>query len=391
MNARRVLVPIVLLVAALSVRGADAPKTPAEAPQVLAAVQLFSSESFAERQQASTAVQQALAAQMQALLRVDDPEAKARMDSLLEFNEGLAHWARDTQALPRDQQEAQWKWCLKPEVCPILARVYARRHEIRAAAVRELDKIPDPEASLLLARLIKDESRAVSLAAMEVVWDRPTTPAIVEALWDRAIEWNSAQLRGEWPGLPNVFFRGRNMGADPADRYRAEIPFQDREIATEVLIQLKSPEVTAKLAALLDRMVKDPNNPIYQPASPPIKNAYRIIAATKPRTVVPTLMKLVAAKPVPSQFGNPRMFWTNRTETLALIVQVLGLDLSEYRLTKTVEMGGAWVFPTEQDETTALATLQTWWKDHGDKYLAGAAEVPPSASAPATTPAKTAP
>ncbi len=220
-----VVIVVASVLAALTVHAAPPAEStqpaPTLSPQMDAALRQLTGGSYVERQKAMTAIQQALADQMRQMLAVDDPEARARVGGLLEFDDALVKWAMDSLKLPAGERASQLNWGLKADIFPIIAKVYSSNTQTRVAGVKELGKIPGPEASSVLGRLIVDDQREVYLAAMEAVWDRPATPAVIE----RAVE----PCRGGGAGLP-----GRG-GRDSPDGVAVSGATVERGICGELL------------------------------------------------------------------------------------------------------------------------------------------------------------
>ena len=211
----------------------------------------LSAEDYQTREQAQKQIQLALGQQLASLLGNHDIEAEARTAALLEFNDGVTRWAIDALQLPPEQRQAQIKWGLNPEVLPIVARIYSPTLNNRIEGIKQLPKYDDADVSFLLARLLSDSDRAVYLGAMEAVWDRKPTDAIVDALWYRAVE-NGFALPNSQPvgrGGNMVFFRGRPIG----DNIAASRRLQDDKIAVEVLINLKAPQMRDRLKTFFEK------------------------------------------------------------------------------------------------------------------------------------------
>ena len=390
-------VAVASMLAALTVRAAspaDATE-PASAltPRMEAALRQLGSGSYAERQHAVAAIQQSMADQMRQMLAVDDPEARARLGGLLEFDDALVKWAMEALKLPVDERASQLAWGLKPDNFPIIAKIYSTNTQARAAGARELGKIPGPEASSLLARLIVDDQREVYLAAMEAVWDRPATPAVVDALWNRAVE--AVQAYRDVGGVipqTGLQFRGQPLSAIFAGNYFSLSRIQDNGLATDVLIQLNGPLVGRKVTDFLEQVEKgqggappDPQSTSYQQ---PLANVCRIVEAGKYREAVPLLVKLATTKTVKSvsiTVNRTPLYYSNRTGALAVALKLLKEDPADYKIQRVSGLA-VWVTGSATEEDEAVGKLEELWNKHKNEYVGAVATQPDAQPAAGSRP-----
>jgi hypothetical protein len=365
--------------AGLSVGVASAAESAALSPQMEAALRQFSSASYEDRAKAVKAAEQALADQVRQIMAVNDPEAEARVSALLEFNDALLKWAGESMKLPPEERAKQYAWGLKADVFPVVAKVYSTNVETRVAGIKELGKIEGAEASSILARQIAAEQREVYLAAMEAVWDRPATPDVVDALWNRAVEDVLAYRDvGAMLPPPKVTFRGQPLGAVFAGNYFNMTRIQDNALAADVLIQLKGPLVSKKVAAFLERVEKVPSNEPERtapvPYMAPLRNVYRIVEASQYKETLPALIRLATAKSEHSgtmTVDKVQAVYSNRTGALAVALILLKQNPVDYKLLYAPQ-GTMWVTAAAADEDEAIVKLQAFWEKHKSEYVEAA-------------------
>ena len=357
-----------------SARPTEAAETSAAlSPVMREALPGLSAEDYQTREQAQKQIQLALSQQLASLLANHDIEVETRTAALLEFNDGVTRWAIDTLKLPPEQRQAQIKWGLNPEVLPIVARIYSPTLNNRIEGIKQLPKYDDADVSFLLARLLNDSDRAVYLGAMEAVWDRKPTDAIVDALWYRAVE-NGFALPNSQPvghGGNMVFFRGRPIG----DNIAASRRLQDDQIAVEVLIKLKAAQMRDRLKTFFEKadqeFAGDNVSNLYLAVNAPMANAYRLAEAYKPKEIVPVLYRLAIGRgtnKVQSQLHDVRYYWTIHTAPLAALVTITEQNPEDYKLQKLEIVHGLWSVPTEADEAAAVEKIKNWWQKNAHTY-----------------------
>jgi hypothetical protein len=383
----------------------EKPAAQALSPAVQAAITDLSSEDFKTREGALKRLQVAMGEQMRALVRSDDPEVQSRLISLLQFNDGLTRWMIDIYKLPAEERTAQLNFGLQPDMIPVLALAFSADPDKRVEGVKALAKIDKPEATALLAKMLSDPDRLVYIAAMEAVWDKKPTNEIVDALWDRAVEAGMTAYRGGGVAavVQNVKFRGKVIpGHNFIDNSYIRRQ-QDAGIACDVLVNLKAPQVAAKLKTFLGGYEKamDGTNPnvsfwMYTGNSEPMRNVFRLIEAYKSKDVIGTLYR-IATGPVrqrqQGQMNNEKYFMSNRTMALGTVLGLTGQNLEDYKVKRLANLGNMWTSPTEADEEAAVKKLKEWWAVNGEKAGEGktATVKEAAASQPATQKAEEAP
>ncbi len=215
-----------------------------------AALRQLSDASYEGREKAMAAVKQALAEQMQQMLGRATRRSRRVWPTCLSLTTRWCAGPSNALTLSAADRAAQLKWGVSPEVYPLIARIYSTDPVARMAGIKELGKLRGDEASCLLGHLLADDHREVYLAAMEAVWDRAPTPAMIDALWSRAVEASVAQYR--YPvaraNVP-VQFHGKTVGTVYYGNMYSRMA--DNDIATDVLIHFKSPLVGRKIKDFL--------------------------------------------------------------------------------------------------------------------------------------------
>ena len=355
---------------------------PSLPPAIEAALHQLSSDEFSAREKALRDLETLLGQQTAALLSPADPESKARVASLLEFNEALSAWVLQTLKLPEEQRHRMLEFGLRPEVLPVVSRLGLPVPGVRVVVVRELGAISDAMVDEVLAPLLDDVDRGVYVAAMEVAWDRPATDGIVDRLWDRAVEAGFSIYAPQPNQQPDVMFRGEVLGPTFYDNV-AYKRMQDSIVATDVLILLNPPLLTGKLKTFMERVVKAYQSPnprdariwMFGPNSLPMKNVYAMLRAYRSRESLPALYRLATSplvQPFNGQMNNLRYFWSNRTYPLALLLELTDQQAADYKLSRLARPQGTWAFANQGEEEAAIKKLQTWWENNPQAYPAEA-------------------
>jgi hypothetical protein len=257
---------------------------------------------------------------------------------------------------------------------------------VRLEAVKTLRKNTDPRVMDLLAKALEDLEQPVYVAAMEAVYDRPPTPAVTEALWNRAVAVQLANYRGQPQAEPpRVTFRGKPVAAIYNGDNTAFQRSQDNALAAEVLAHIKPPQLIPKLQSLLDEVERvytqktadgQDNQDLwmYMPSQEAMRNASRLMAACPAPELMPALYRIAtgpALQRSPGQINRQTYYWSNRTWAIALVVQNSGQATEDWDLRTMPQLNGMWVMPTELDENAAVVKLRAWWSREHAKYDGG--------------------
>lgn len=352
---------------------------PTLSPAVAAAITQLSADDYTQREKAVAQLQLALGQETRALLEVNDPEAQARIAEMLTYEQGLCSWAQDVLKLPKDKQKEALDFGLKPAVLPHVAGLYAKDVTRRVDAVKALSKLPDPAITDLLAKALDDPEQRVYVAAMEGVWDRPPTDAVVDSLWNRAIMAQFATMRPQVVNRPpeSLTFRGKSIQVIDNGDNSLYLRTQDNQLAADVLAHINAPQIGKRLQSLFEEVEaayakKNPNGDqdvwMYMPTQESMKNASRLAEASKPKDAVPVLYRIAtgpALQKSSGQISRQSFYWSNRTWALALTLKITGQSTDDWNLRIITSLSGMWTQPSEADEKAALVKLRQWWtKDH---------------------------
>ena len=403
-------------------------------PEMIDALKALSAEDYKTRQEALTKLQQMmgkhfqqmvlvqelmlkvqanLADQLKQMTLTPETDGQSKVASLMEFNNALSHWAIDVMALPDGKRQAMLNWGLTADHLPLIAKAYNRKEGVRASVAKDLGKIDGDEASWILCQLLNDSDREVSLLTLDALWDRSSTPDIVDALWNRATGAATAQFRQRQPRVRMINVRGRMIQVYDQD-YNYNSRIQDADVAVDLLVKYKSPVIVEKLDALFTEMnttlANNPQDYRWRILSPNYgeggKAMSRLVETYKPKTVVPFLMKAVQN---PSQDGydttvgnNEKARYSTRIDAAAVLLRVVGQDPEDYEIRKFANYGDRWMIKGGvAEENEMVKKIQTWWranaKDYGvdlppEKKVEGAENVPTTretvfTAAPTTAPA----
>ena len=368
-------------------------------PDALTALQQLSADDFTTRQEALAKlqatmahhlqqnllvqevmlrIQQNLADQLQEMTGIPDLQAQAHVASLMEFDNALSRWALDALTLAEPQRKAMLAWGLAPENFPLIARAYSRKTETRAAAAKDLAKLNNDNAIHILGQLLDDHDREVSLTAMDALWDKTPTPAIIDALWDRSVAMAMQQFRPRPVNTKNINVHGRIVQVQDYDYNYYNIRMQDADVAVDVLNHMKSPLVATKLNELFTDFlnIKDANDYRWHLLSPNYGQGglalSRLIDAYKPKTAVVFLVKSLRSNNndgYNNQMNNIQYRLSSRIDSAALLLKITGQDPDDFKLKKTPNFGDRWVLEgTEKEEEAMIKKVEAWWKIHGNEY-----------------------
>jgi len=381
------------------VEGAAEPIT----PEMLETLRQLSNEDYKTRQEAVAKLQQAiakhfqqmvyvqdlmlkiqtnLAEQLKQLTLVPDNEGAARTASLMEFNHALSRWAIDVMQLPEKERTAMLDWGIKQENIQIVARAYHRKNEVRIEATKELAKVTGAnatQADWLLAQLLNDGDREVSLMAMDAIWDRPANAMIIDTLWTKATAgvMNQIRPRNQQPKVVTV--RGRTIQIYEQD-YRAQARAQDADVAVDLLIKQKNDEVNKRLGAMFTELMASAGNPndyrwtVFSPNYGDGGRAMsRLIEAYKPREAAGFFMKVMGSASTDgydTTIGNNEKYrQSTRCDAAGVFMKIVNLDPDEFGLRKVANYGDRWMVKGGQpEENEMVKKLQEWWKKNAKEY-----------------------
>jgi hypothetical protein len=358
-------------------------KSPADAILNLAALLSKNARNVAYLQQLTAIAQGQLAAQVRALATQEDPEAMARAVRVLEFVDGMSRFLADSLAAGEDAKIAAW--ALEPEHAMAVAAAYDREAGKRAWAAHELAKFPGEQADALLARLIEDAQREVSLSAMDACWDRAASQVVVDALWNKVIVYGlramganlelvgTAKKRDEpLHGPRQLEFRGRVL--QDYDYYmRMSLRVQDGDVATDLLVHFKSELVRKRVAGLFEELGRSAGNvqlvryvlsTRYGTVS---RYAMQLMQAYKPPNAIPALLGLMDSAPVDGNeqtINGQACYFSMRADLIGFIVELADLDRETYHVARMQNWGASWaIMGGAKEEAEAVKRLKDWWKN----------------------------
>ena len=351
-------------------------------PAIQSAIRELSAEDFGTRRKALTKLESALADQAFGIAAVDDPEGSGQLIQALEFNEGLTRWLIEWEKFPQEQRNAELAVVSRPELLPILVKIFGTDPAQRADAVKDIDKSNVVGIEAFLAHLVHHGDRGVALAAMAALWDRKPTTAVADALWYRAVP---ASLEAEnWHEIYKedaYSFRGRPIAGTVAGRGHE---IMDGDVAAEVLIHLHEvdPATTAFLAEKIRSLLNDAAAAAgrYQTTAAPndqwftrdaMTNIYRLAEAYKPEKIseflhVIATSSAAAAPPRTIGMGNDPTGWSKvstRLSAAASLLIVNGEDPQKLGL-HLVQGWNLWGIPAGAKESDVVDALEKWWPQH---------------------------
>jgi hypothetical protein len=364
--------------------------SPSDAILNLAALLSRNARNVAYLQQLTMLTQRHLAAQLQMLAKENDPEATARAVRVLAFTDAMSRFIADniTAEGESDERAALITWALQPQQALLVAAAYDREAVQRAAAARPLTMLKDKQADILLAKLIDDPDREVSLAAMDACYDRPASREIVDALWNKTIVMGLKSMganMGTAARPKPLVFRGRVLANDNY-HLRVSQRAQDGEVATDLLLHYKSELVREHMAKLFDDL--GPGQASAQTLRYLLSrnygglafNATRLIQAYRPPNAIPKLLAILSATEDGREqtINGQVMRFSTRAELMGFIVAIAGLERSEYSLVQ-MQGGMQWAIKGgAKEESEAVEKLKRWWGANYRNFGATSAEIGPA-------------
>ncbi len=350
---------------------------------------------------------QNLAQETALLMRQQDPEAAARAREVLDFNAALCAFLADALASPDTPERAAWiRWALAPAHMQLVAAVYGQEVNDRVQAARLLTDDRSPQADRLLAHLIGDDDREVSLRAIDSAWDRPPSVPLVNALWEKGVTL-PLQLIGvayrdpdaRHPPLnPNqpqqvLIIRGQHVQIVNTNQ-AAYASAPDAGLAVDLLLRYNSPLVRAKVAQLFVALTP-PNADTTSLAralsteyGEAAVNARRLVAAYNPREALPHLLAtLRASSGATGGYGTINMNGQNfmmapQIDLLAISLEMMDQSPDDYGIVRLANYGNRWVFDgTLDDEAKSVKRLIAYWDAHYKDYGAATPDLPKTAGA----------
>ena len=329
-------------------------------------------------------VQEDLVAQLKALGAAPDDAAGTRVAGLLETNSAIYRWATQVATLPREQRDAAYAWGLKSENIQLLGKVYGHDASAASDAVHQIAKMEvSPATDAIFLVLIKSNDRELSLQAIDALYDRKPSPAIIDPLCDAAFYYlnqtgNRSQVR-------QVTIRGRTMGFVDQNYLS-----QDNQYVADLLAQYNDPHVRERLEAALSDLVKlDPNDARIRTAMSSnyagSQGILKLIEAYKPKSIIPLCARMLASNindnnttSVPNNRGAVEQFLTStRLSSAAMLILSTGQDPADYGFTKLTNYGDRWMLSTVSgNENDVYKKLVDWSGSHGKDFGIDKLDIP---------------
>jgi hypothetical protein len=269
----------------------------------------------------------------------------------------------------------------------VLGRAYSPRTEVRVQGIADMAKVPGLSVSILLAKMVTDPDREVSIAAMDGLWDRPATPESLSALWQLSVTNMMAMYGGGQPSMARnhvVNFHGRMINVVSGPGYNNNGNYEDSMIATDVLIHQHSPDTEARLKRFLVDFANapiDPNNGAYRYQiflpnyGGPGQNMQRLIDAFKPREIISVYMRYLLAPMLndgnngEQDFGGKKYRYGTRMDMIARVCKATDQDTDAYGLKKIPQFGDRYVMDaTDKGDDVVMAKIKAWWEQHKNEY-----------------------
>ena len=332
----------------------------------------LSSQKYSTRQAGSAAIRQAMASLVARMMEAGGPERVARVDHLLEYEGDLTRWARSLLHLPTHKRMALLRWGLGRKLLPLVAGAYSHNPQRRADVAHPLAKIPGPYTDWLLERLLKDSHRLVYITAMDAVWNRKPTTAMVKTLWSRAV------LMGMSPYFQQsrqytAIFRGQRIMIQIFNQnYWMEL--QDGPLAAQELAHWKPQQLSGLVRQYLTEVCRNPQmqSVLTQPNGLQAKDFAMLAQGLKRSVVAPYLLYLVKRPMTINMnfnFNNTMAHLSNRTLPLLVLVKMAGLSPASYHFYKVMPFGGAWGLGTIAQENKGIKKITAWYAKHGIKAI----------------------
>lgn len=336
------------------------------------------------------------------LMQQDDPEARARAAQVISFNAAMNRFLAEAMTDDDPASRDAWiRWGLAPENMKQVAEVYDSDIGTRVMAARNLARASGPQTDRLLAALIRDPDREVSLRAMDAAWDRTPNEDIIAALWEKGVLLGLRQMgvNSNIPGLssiggPNnaqynrtIIVRGRAVpvGMDQQDTANR---MADASVAVDLLLAYNHDKVRSRVDTLFvalappnaDRMaLTRAMSPNY---GDPALQLRRLVEAYNPPHALPCILAALGASGGStdgyySNMNGKNYRISSRIDLFSIAVEMLQESHDDYGLVRLNNWGNRWVFDgSEDEENKSVKKLLTFWKEHYQQFGAETPDLP---------------
>jgi hypothetical protein len=180
------------------------------------------------------------------------------------------------------------------------------------------------------------------------------------------------------PPTPVLTFRGRPV-PDRSGLFNTLLASRDSDLACEVLIHMKAPQVEGKINGFYDRAVHVLANPDVSVSQPyfsnsgPSRNVWRLLEAYKPKSAMQNLYAIATGNVVIEYNGRDdtgRLYLSNRTAAIAGVLMLTGQNPSDYKIQRVDRVFAQWDFPSKLVEEDAITKLKQWRAEHPDAAAA---------------------
>lgn len=371
-NARTL--PFIALVALLLfgtwvpfVRPAAAQTGRVPSPALAAALQDLSSDRYQTRQKGNREIQQFLAGQMAIMIQAVGPEKGNRVTKILRFNVEVSRWAKAVLSLPVAKRADMFQWGLSPKRINTVAKAFSPHPSVRAAAAKAIAPWKGANADWLLLRLLSDTHRLVYLAAMDALWNRKPTVAMVHVVWLKVIA-NGGQFIPYNPAGRFVMFHGQKIIVQKTNNFWVQL--QDSVYAEQLMEHWNPPELSGLLTTVARHAAKNPNGPLANlfanPGNAQVLGYIRLFRLAKPVAAVPYFLHLLI---MPEKFGsqmnfnNTPTYWDSHTNVVYLLSMTTGQKPPTLGFFHSPFFGGRWLFHNKGSQDKAIKTLMKFFKE----------------------------
>ncbi len=345
---------------------ASAANVPELSPAFMAALQDLSSDRYQTRQKGNHEIQQFLAGQMAIMIQAVGPEKGNRVTKILRFNVEVSRWAKAVLSLPVAARARMFEWGLAAKHINTVAKAFSPHPSVRAAAAKAIAPWTGANADWLLLRLLSDSHRLVYLAAMDAVWNRKPTPAMVQVVWLKVIA-NGGQFIPYNPQGRFVMFHGQKIIVPKTNNYWVQL--QDSVYAEQLMEHWNPPELTGLLTTVARHAAENPNGPLANlfanPGNTQVLGYIRLFRLAKPVSAVPYFLYLLKT---PAKFGsqmnfnNTPTYWDSHTNVVYLLSMTTGQKLTSLGFFHSPFFGGRWLFHNKGSQDKAIETLLKFFK-----------------------------
>ncbi len=336
-------------------------------PTLAAALRDLSSDQYQTRQKGNREIQQFLAGQMANMIQAVGPEKGNRVTKILRFNVEVSRWAKAVLSLPVARRAAMFQWGLSAKRINTVAKAFSPHPSVRAAAARGIALWKGANADWLLLRLLSDTHRLVYLAAMDALWNRRPTVAMVHVVWLKVIA-NGGQFIPYNPAGRFVMFHGQKITVPKTNNFWLQL--QDSVYAEQLMAHWNPPALPGLLTAAARHAAENPNGPLANlfanPGNAQVLGYIRLFQLAKPVAAVPYFLHLLN---VPGKFGsqmnfnNTPTYWDSRTNVVYLLSMTTGRKPLTLGFFHSPFFGGRWLFHNKGSQDKAIKTLMKFFNE----------------------------